>query len=1054
MAINLGDVNFRLGADTRNLSKAVRDLKAFGREVDSASQRTGKAAQNTAKALRQQEKAASDALRTVINMNAKFRNYDFGTKLVRQANTAFRQYNETLTQGRISATEFQRAQTQFKNSIAATTREFSRLKKESKPAEEGVKRLEMFMRELSATSVLISGPLGGVTARLNTLTALSKSSGLAIAGLVAAVAAGSAGFLLFGKSMVTAGRQMERYDQMLVAVTGNQGLANMRMERAIQIARNTGQTLEAVVPSYAKFLAAAKGTSLEGEQAEEIFTAVGLAMSKMQAPAEQTQGVFRALEQMMSKGLVQAEELRGQLGDRLPGAFQIAARAMGVSTAELVKMTKQGELITEDFLPKFAAEVRRTFDLVGVDAVDNFTASWNNLQTSWTLLMATFDDITGASAKVKAAMDAISRTLDMVRMNVDELVGAMGALLGASLALAGPAIIAGFGRLLTIIRSITTATTALNVAMLANPAGKLVGVFLRLATAIGGATAGYLVFKEMIAETGDGIDRTNDAVNDFIRTQKLMRTSSREVTKEYIAHTQQRISKLSDEYDALKKNLEASGEGLPGDTWAGRWDNLSEGQEEFLKLSNQIVQAQLQLKELQGVLQMINDEEDFKLNLTDNLEDAKESVDEMVTSVIELQRQLQAAQTGGMDALIRAEDLTAAREEIAKLNADELSALKNHLASAGYFGENVVEQFADLIGRQRELTDEIKEFKDAVENTDAQEMLVKQAEAMSEFNRELEIMSRQIDAFRKGGNAIEELNKQLEEEATLQKYASSLREAGFSFDVITQKMQEFRERSAELKDAREEAMKVTAALDALEDLGGRSMDNLGNIISRDISEMKLGFETLADVVETVAQDIIQTLFKLAVTNPLKNALFGTNSATLQGGGLLGSFFGNLFGFGAAGAATSPTTGATVGGLSGGGFTIGGARNGAAFGTLKAANGILSKPTIMSTSEGPVLGGEAGQEAIMPLERDASGQLGVKANMTSSGQGLETVTVNIYGAQGEVEKEERRNGSNLTIDLMFRQIENRMSEQVSKGGTKLNRAMERRYGLNSVAGNQQ
>lgn len=1045
MAINLGDVNFRLGADTRNLSKAVRDLKAFGTQVDAAAQRTGKAAQSTAKALRQQEKAASDALRAVANMNSKFRNYDFGTKLVRQANAAFRQYNQTLTSGKLSAVDFQRAQAQFKNSIAATNREFTRLRKQAAPAGQEVKRLEAFMRELSATSVLISGPLGGVTARLNTLTALSRSSGLAIAGLVASIAAGAAGFLMFGRSMVTAGRQMERYNQMLVSVTGDQELANVRMDRAIQIARNTGQTLESVIPSYAKFLAAAKGTSLEGEHAEEIFTAIGLAMSKMQAPAEQTQGVFKALEQMMSKGLVQAEELRGQLGDRLPGAFQIAARAMGVTTAELVKMTKQGELLTEDFLPKFAAEVRRTFDLVGTDSVDNFTASWNNLQNAWTLLMATFDDVTGASAKVKSAIDSTTSTLDMLRQNIDVVVGAMGALLGASLALAGPAILAGLGKMLAIIRSLATATTALNVAMLANPAGKLVGLFLRLASAIAGATAGYATFKSLVGDTTELLDRSTESIDDFIRTQKLMRTSSKEITQEYISDVKERIAKLKEERAELEKQIKAPKSTDFLSEIMSSAGGLSETEQQFITLGKQIRHAEDQLKELANVLQVIADEDEFSLNLTDNFKESRESVDEMIESVIELQRQIHASQTGGMEALIRAEDLAEARKEIAALNSDELTALSNHLASAGFAGETVVAQFADLIGRQRELTDEIEAFKESVNSTDAQEALLRQAEAMQAFNMQLEIMDQQIDAFNQGADAVNKLNEQLERRETIEAYAKSLEEAGFSFDVVNEKVDVFKQKLTELNQAKSSAKEVEATLSELENAGARSMENLGDIVSRDIAEMKLGFQTLADVVSSVANDIIQTLFKLAVTNPLKNALFGTDSATLQGGGLLGSFFGNLFGFGSASAGAGSLSGSVPMAM---------ARNGAAFGTLKAANGILSKPTIMSSTEGPVLGGEAGQEAIMPLERDSAGQLGVKANISggqSSGAG--NVFINIIGGGDDVKTEERREGGNLNVDIIFKQIENRMSEQVSKGGTKINRAMESRYGLNAAAGNQ-
>jgi len=75
----------------------------------------------------------------------------------------------------------------------------------------------------------------------------------------------------------------------------------------------------------------------------------------------------------MSKGQVMAEELRGQLGERLPGAFQVAARAMGVTTAELGKMLESGQVVATDFLPKFAAELRKT----GGDAGDINTFNAN-----------------------------------------------------------------------------------------------------------------------------------------------------------------------------------------------------------------------------------------------------------------------------------------------------------------------------------------------------------------------------------------------------------------------------------------------------------------------------------------------------------------------------------------------------------------------------------------------------------------------------------------------------------------------------------------------------
>lgn len=104
------------------------------------------------------------------------------------------------------------------------------------------------------------------------------------------------------------------------------------------------------------------GTKLQGQGARDIFESVSMGARVMGLTGDATKGVFLALGQMMSKGKVSAEELNGQLGERLPGALNIAARAMNMSKVELLNMMQSGELMSEDFLPKFAAEMRKTFE--------------------------------------------------------------------------------------------------------------------------------------------------------------------------------------------------------------------------------------------------------------------------------------------------------------------------------------------------------------------------------------------------------------------------------------------------------------------------------------------------------------------------------------------------------------------------------------------------------------------------------------------------------------------------------------------------------------------
>ena len=66
--------------------------------------------------------------------------------------------------------------------------------------------------------------------------------------------------------------------------------------------------------------------------------------------AQDLQGILRATTQVLSKGKVQAEELRGQIGERLPGAFALFADAQGLTLAQLDKALEQGKVSAKDFV--------------------------------------------------------------------------------------------------------------------------------------------------------------------------------------------------------------------------------------------------------------------------------------------------------------------------------------------------------------------------------------------------------------------------------------------------------------------------------------------------------------------------------------------------------------------------------------------------------------------------------------------------------------------------------------------------------------------------------
>ncbi|NUB24708.1 tape measure protein [Azospirillum brasilense] len=185
------------------------------------------------------------------------------------------------------------------------------------------------------------------------------------------------------QSIVETGNAFTRMQNTMLAATGDMGAAKAEMAAIGEYANKMGLEVLGTTEAYAKMAAAARGTSLEGQKARDIFQGIGVGLAALQPSAEDAAGALKAVEQMISKGKVQAEELRGQLGDRLPGAFQLAAKAMGMTTAELDKAMKDGKVYSEDFLPKFAEAVKQHYGQAAEQGAKSLQAAMNRSKNAW-----------------------------------------------------------------------------------------------------------------------------------------------------------------------------------------------------------------------------------------------------------------------------------------------------------------------------------------------------------------------------------------------------------------------------------------------------------------------------------------------------------------------------------------------------------------------------------------------------------------------------------------------------------------------------------------------
>lgn len=179
------------------------------------------------------------------------------------------------------------------------------------------------------------------------------------------------------------GQDFERAGILMDAVLGDEAPEAMRHLRAE--AKRLGVDLLSSTKSFAKYVASAGPVGYTLEEMKEQFTGLAEASVVFGLSADQQLGVIRALEQMASKGQVMAEELRLQLGDRLPGVLAIAAKSIGVTRKEFVKMMEQGEIAADTFIPAFISAMREMAQPGLKKAIESTDTAQKQMVNSFTL---------------------------------------------------------------------------------------------------------------------------------------------------------------------------------------------------------------------------------------------------------------------------------------------------------------------------------------------------------------------------------------------------------------------------------------------------------------------------------------------------------------------------------------------------------------------------------------------------------------------------------------------------------------------------------------------
>lgn len=325
----------------------------------------------------------------------------------------------------------------------------------------------------------IGGSAAGVLSFVNAIAGLTgqgASLGQSLSGVMNAVQAlagpmiAIAGIALFAnaissavsfiRSMSEASEITARFRTIVDTAFGT-GAGVRAFEDLSKYASLSGGSLKTMLDPLQKMSIAAKESGLTLTGTTNIMKGFQTALTAQGASTAQAERAFTSLTQMFSKGTVQSEELKGQLGESLPGAFGLAAKAMNLTTSELQKFLEDGKILASDLLPKMASLLQSTFGDAAKIRLGSLTGQLTVLENNLFSLQKAFGEggLIGAAKGLANGLSQINAALSMPGM--DGFLRLLGDLSGVLTTIGGSILATFVAGLTTMASAVGLAYTAI-----------------------------------------------------------------------------------------------------------------------------------------------------------------------------------------------------------------------------------------------------------------------------------------------------------------------------------------------------------------------------------------------------------------------------------------------------------------------------------------------------------------------------------------------------------------------------------------------------------------
>ncbi len=193
---------------------------------------------------------------------------------------------------------------------------------------------------------------------------------------------------------------LQSFNNTLKAISPSAEEAKASNQFILDIVDRYNVPLQSARDGFTKLYASMAPAGFKGDEIRALFTGVSQAAATFGMSAEKVDRVNYAFAQMASKGQVMSEELKGQLGDVLPGAMGIFAEAAGFKGPKAIEQFSKA---LEDgaykgdamrmLLKNVTGVLQKEFGPGAEGAARTFQGVINRMQNSTKLLYEAFEPV-------------------------------------------------------------------------------------------------------------------------------------------------------------------------------------------------------------------------------------------------------------------------------------------------------------------------------------------------------------------------------------------------------------------------------------------------------------------------------------------------------------------------------------------------------------------------------------------------------------------------------------------------------------------------------------